>query len=76
MHISNDEYMEGDQTISRIQKLQKNIKEKDNSMKEASKQKDPKNVLNIKRELPKVRAQIGIPFQYSVHNMESSLPPR
>ena len=33
--------MEGDQTISRIQKLQKNIKEKDTSTKEVSKQKDP-----------------------------------
>ena len=34
--------MEVDQTISRFQKLQKNIKEKDNSMKEARNQKDPK----------------------------------
>ncbi len=67
--------MEGDQTILRIQRLQENIKWKDTSTKEASNQKDPKNVLNIKRELPKVRAQIGFVFQYSVHNMESSLPP-
>ena len=42
MHISNDEYMKGDQTISKIQKMQKNIKEKDTSTKEASNQKDPK----------------------------------
>ena len=52
--------MEGDQTISRIQILQKNIKEKDTSKKEASNQKDLKNVLNNKRELPKVRAQSRI----------------
>jgi hypothetical protein len=56
--------------------LKENIKKKDTSTKEAINPKDPKSVLNIMRELPKVREQIGFVFQYSVHNMESSLPPR
>ena len=50
MHISNEEYMEGDQTIERIQKIAKE------SQREASK-KDPKSVKENKRELPNVHAQ-------------------
>ena len=50
MHISNEEYMERDQTILRIQNIAKE------SQREASK-KDPKSVKNNKRELPKVHAQ-------------------
>ena len=50
MHISNEEYMEGDQNILRIQKIAKE------SQREASK-KDPKSVKEKERELPKVHAQ-------------------
>ena len=53
MHISNEEYMEGDKTILRIQKIAKE------SQREASK-KDQKVFKTNKRELPKVHAQSRI----------------
>ena len=50
MHIANEKYMEEDQTMLTIQKIAKE------SQREASK-KDPKSVIENKRELPKVHAQ-------------------
>jgi hypothetical protein len=48
---------EGDQTILRIQRLQKKNKLKDTSTKEVTNKKGSKKCSKIKRELPKVRAQ-------------------
>ena len=69
MHISNEEYMEGDQTILRIQKIAKE------SQREASK-KDPKMLKKIRGNSPRYMHKVGFTVQCSVLNMESSLPPR
>ena len=69
MHISNEEYMEGDQNILRIQKIAKEYQ------REASK-KDPKSVKKIRGNSPRYMHKVGFTFQCSVHNMESSPPSR
>ena len=60
---------EGDQTILRIQKIAKE------TQREASKQ-DQKMLKKIRGNSPRYMHKVGFTFHCSVHNMESSLPPR
>ena len=68
---------EGDQAILRIQRLQKKKnKLKDTSTKEVTNQNDPRSVKKRRGNSSRYMHKVEFTFQSSVHNMESSLPPR